>query len=165
MTEEFIGEQGFVGFKYLSGYHGTLLSEPYEYGFSIANERRMPVLCHTWSGNPPASEFRKIAEKYPNLSLLAAHGGGNRHTYLEFAGMCKDQPNLFIEICGGLMCDLWLEDIVAVAGADRIIFGTDMVNLDPRNDLGRIVFADIPEDDRKRILAGNFKNILGKRKK
>ena len=165
LTRKYLDRRGFVGFKFLPGYHGTLLADAYAYGFGVANERRLAVLCHKWGESPSTAEFRTMAEKYPDLSLLIGHGGGNRNTYLACAKLCADFPNVFIEICGGLGCDLWLEDIVAAAGAERIIFGTDMVNLDPRNDLGRVVFADIPEADKHKILAGNFRKILGRRRK
>ncbi len=164
ITKRYIDQKGFVGFKFLSGYHGSLLSDGYAYGFDAANERRLPVLCHTWCGAPPTAEFRKIAEKYPDVSLLVAHGGGNRDTYLDFAKLCAEFPNVFIEICGGFMCDLWFEDIVAAAGAERIIFGTDIINVEPRLDLGRVVFADIPEADKRNILAGNYKKIIARRR-
>lgn len=164
LTRKYLGRDGFVGFKFLSGAHGTLLEAPYAFGFKTAHERRLPVLCHKWGESPPTAEFRTVAEKYPDLSLLIGHGGGNRDSYLACARLCADFSNVFIEICGGLGCNLWIEDVVAAAGADRIIFGTDMVNLDPRNDLGRVAFADLPDDDKKKIFAGNFKKILGKRR-
>lgn len=162
LTRKYVGTDGFVGFKFLSGgYHGSLLSDPYQYGFKVADEFHAPVLCHTWSGNPPISEFREVAEKFPNLTLIMAHGGGSRKTYQECIGLSKDFPNVFIEICGGLACDWWLEDIVAEIGPDKIIYGSDMINLDARYDLGRVVFAGIPEDDKKKILARNYEGILG----
>jgi hypothetical protein len=39
-----------------------------------------------------------------------------------------------------------------------------MINLDARYDLGRVVFAGIPEDDKKKILACNYEGILGRSK-
>ncbi len=164
LTGEYVGAEGFVGFKFLSGYHGSLLSEPYQYGFKVADELHAPVLCHTWSGNPPISEFREVAERYPNLSLIMAHGGGSRKTYQECIALSKDFQNVFIEICGGIVCDWWLEDIVNETGAGKIIYGSDMINLDTRYDLGRVVFADIPEDDKKKILACNYEGILRRSK-
>ena len=162
IVKKYWGKPGFVGFKFLSGYHGSLLSEPYAYALSVANEHHAPVLCHTWANSPPFSEFRTVAKKYPKLSLIAGHGGGSRSTYKDAIAACKDHSNLFIEICGGLYCDWWLEDIVADAGAERVIYGTDAINLDMRYDLGRVVFADLPESDKKKILAVNFKKILAK---
>jgi len=164
LTETYAKTDGFVGFKYLSGYHGSLLSEPYQYGFKVADELHAPVLCHTWCGNPPISEFQAIAKKHPNLSLIMAHGGGSRKTYQECIALAKKFPNVFTEICGGIVCDWWLEDIVKEAGADKIIYGSDMINLDTRYDLGRVVFADIPEADKKKILSGNYDKIVRRSK-
>jgi predicted TIM-barrel fold metal-dependent hydrolase len=164
LTKKYAKTEGFIGFKFLSGYHGSLLSEPYQYGFKAADELHAPVLCHTWGGNPPISEFRKIAEKFPDLSLLIAHGGGSRKTYQECIELLNYLPNVFIEICGGIACDWWLEDIVREAGADRIIYGSDTINLDTRYDLGRVVFADIAESDKEKILSGNYEKIIRRSK-
>ncbi len=160
LTEKYIEVDGFLGFKFLSGYHGSLLSDTYDYAFSVADELKAPVLCHAWNNSPPISEFRKIAEKFQNLTLIIAHGGGSRSSYKECIDLANYFPNVFIEICGGIVCDWWFEDIFKAANPDRIIYGSDMINLDPRYDLGRVVFADISEADKKKVLAVNYEAII-----
>jgi predicted TIM-barrel fold metal-dependent hydrolase len=41
---------------------------------------------------------------------------------------------------------------VRIAGADRMLFGTDMALLDARHALGKIVTADISHADKRQIL-------------
>ena len=39
----------FIGLKFLASYHNVSLDDPrYDRVWSFANERKLPVLCHTW---------------------------------------------------------------------------------------------------------------------
>ena len=46
-------------------------------------------------------------------------------------------------------------------GADRILYGSDMPVFDARQQVGRIVTADIPDEDKKKILGLNAIKLLG----
>jgi predicted TIM-barrel fold metal-dependent hydrolase len=155
-----IDNENFVGFKLLPGYQGPLLSPGNEAIFAAAESRGMPVLSHTWAKNPPVAEFEKALRRYPHVPLLIGHCGGARETYQEFIALSKDFPNACLEICGSLYVDWWFEDIVAAAGADRLFFGTDLINVEPRYEIGRVGLADIGEADKKKIFAENFLKIL-----
>ncbi|RKY30269.1 MAG: metal-dependent hydrolase, partial [Candidatus Omnitrophota bacterium] len=43
-----------------------------------------------------------------------------------------------------------------------IVFGSDIPFLSQTHQIGRIIFADISEEDKKKILCDNPKKILGK---
>ena len=63
----------------------------------------------------------------------------------------KDQPNLYMEICGMLSNTLSIEDLVSLAGEDRVIYGSDMINIDVRYDFGRVIFSSLPDNIKKKI--------------
>jgi predicted TIM-barrel fold metal-dependent hydrolase len=50
--------------------------------------------------------------------------------------------------------------LVAIAGEDRVIYGSDLINLDPRYDFGRVVFSPLPDGVKRKILSGNFLSLL-----
>ena len=54
-----------------------------------------------------------------------------------------------------------IEQLVAEAGAERILFGSDAPIMDPRSQLGKIITADIDEDAKRMILGMNAQRILG----
>ena len=64
----------YVGLKLLAPYHEVPIDDPrYARAWWFANERRLPVLAHTW-GQPDTcgpQQVRKILAKYPNVRLLA----------------------------------------------------------------------------------------------
>ena len=152
---------GFLGFKFLPGYHGPLTQKEYEYTADYANEKSCIVLIHTWNENPPLSQLEELAVRHPFIKLLCAHqGGGSADLSRKLAAIMKRQPNLYMEICGSLLNTMAIEDLVALVGEDRIIYGSDMINLDPRYDFGRVVFSPLPDVIKKKLLSGNYLSLL-----
>jgi len=152
---------GFVGLKLLPGYHGSLKQKEYEYAADFANEKSCVVLLHTWDNDPPLSEVEVLAESHPGMKLMCAHqGGGSAGLSKKLAEIVKRQPNLYMEICGSLINTLSVEDLVGLVGEDRIIYGSDQINLDVRYDFGRVVFSPLGDDIKKKVLSGNFLSLL-----
>ena len=46
------------------------------------------------------------------------------------------------------------------AGADRVLFCSDIPLMDPRAQMGKIITADISDEDKKLVLGGNAKRLL-----
>ncbi len=152
---------GVVGFKFLPGYHGPLACPEYGYALDFAAEAGCPVLCHTWCNSPDIDEVEQAAKTRPTLKLMMAHqGGGVSKETDAYTTLMKDYPNLYMEICGSLYNQYSMEDYVSLAGEDRVIFGTDQINLDPRFDLGQVIFSTLSDEVKKKILAENFLRLL-----
>jgi predicted TIM-barrel fold metal-dependent hydrolase len=152
---------GVVGFKFLPGYHGPLACPEYDYALDFAAEAGCPVLCHIWCGSPGFSEVERAVKSRPKLKLMMAHQGGGHPAQTDaYTALMKNYPNLYMEICGSLDNSYSMEDYVSFAGEDRVIFGTDQINLDPRFDLGQVIFSTLSDEVKKKILAENFLRLL-----
>ena len=104
-----------------------------------------------------------FAEKRPNLSLLLAHqGGGYRELTEAAAPFVRQMPNVYMELCGSLYNTLSFEDIRKLVGEDKMIFGTDTIDLDVRFDFGRLAFSTMPDSAKKKIFAENYLKLLEK---
>ena len=159
--EKYRRHPGFVGLKFLPGYHGSLRQKEYGYAADFANEMGCVVLTHTWAGDPPLSEVEKLARAHPRLKLLCAHqGGGAADLSRQLGAIMKRQPNLYMETCGSLSNPLSIEDLVEIAGEDRVVYGSDLINLDVRYDFGRVVFSPLPDSVKVKVLSGNFLPLL-----
>ena len=53
-----------------------------------------------------------------------------------------------------------IERLVAEAGADRVVFGSDVPLMDPRPQLGKIITAEISDDEKRLVLGENAKQLL-----
>lgn len=154
-------DPGFVGLKFLAGYHGPLSQPEYQYAADFADERSAVVLTHTWGDTPPLTDVERLATEHPHMKLLCAHqGGGAKPLSIRLASIIQRQANLFMEICGSLINPLAIEDLVELAGEDRVVYGSDLINLDPRYDFGRVVFSPLPDSVKRKLLSGNYLSLL-----
>jgi predicted TIM-barrel fold metal-dependent hydrolase len=126
--EKYSKNPSFIGLKFLPGYHGSLLQPEYEYALDFAKEAKCPVLCHNWGGNPSLDEFRHYMEKRPDLKLLLAHlGGGSADCTDRTALFMKDHPSVNMELCGSLYNTYSVEEIMAMIGENRLVYGSDLI--------------------------------------
>jgi len=151
----------FVGLKFLTGYHGDLLQPEYEYAMDFADEMGCPVLCHEYGNIPDRAEFVEALKSRHNMQLIIAHqGGGFAADTRACAPIIRDHANAYMEICGSLDNSFPVEAIVDMVGADKVIFGTDAINLDPKYELGKVAFARLPDDIKKKLFATNYLKVL-----
>ena len=156
-------DPAFVGLKFLGGYNGDYTEAEYLYALDFANEAGCPVLCHTWRDKPSLAYLAKVTEQRPGLTLLLAHqGGGNADTTRQAAPYVRSISNLYMELCGSLYSTLSFADIEELVGEDKMIFGTDAINLDYRFDFGKLAFSPLPDTAKEKIFAKNFLKILSR---
>ncbi len=160
--DKYSGNTSFVGFKFLAGYHGPLACPEYDYALDFAAEAGCPVLCHVWGWAAEAmADIERAVKDRTSLKFVTAHqGGGSAACTDKYVKLMSDYANLYMETCGSLGNTYSMEDYVAMTGEDRLIYGSDLINLDPRFDLGQVTFSTLPDEIKKKILAGNFLRLL-----
>lgn len=143
----------------------ALLDSRYEPYLRLAVDRGVPVLAHaqTRSEFSDPAELAETVRRHPGLRLLAGHAGLWQDGFTRAAELAAGHDGLYLEICGSRLTARWLERMVAIAGADRVLFGTDASFLDPRAGLGKVVHARLSEHDRDLVLGGNAVRLLGRR--
>ena len=151
----------FLGLKFLTGYHGDLLQPEYEYAMDFADEMGCPVLCHEYGNIPDRAEFVEALKTRHTMKLLIAHqGGGFAADTRACASIIRDHKNAYMEICGSLDNSLPVEAIADMVGEDKVIFGTDAINLDPKYELGKVAFSPLSDAVKKKIFAENYLKVL-----
>ncbi len=175
--------RGFVGFKFLPDYHCYPLTGPnYATALAHAEASGLAVLIHTWSGskyNAP-SHVETLAKQYPNARLLMGHSGyGDWETSTRIAA---EYPNVYLELtavyvphdftmlpagsgtptplASCLQVNGIIEYMVERAGAQKILFGTDLPWYSPLYAAGAVLFARIDDDVRHAILHRNAEALL-----
>lgn len=153
-----------VGLKLLPDYHATPACDPkYEYALAFAEERRLPVLCHTWghSQNNGFPQLMKIVVKYPHITFFIAHClFGDREGA---ARLVHESPgNVYLELTAVPGERDVLENLTAAVGSERLIFGTDLPWFDEYQAAGGVLSAKITENDMRNIFYANVERILGK---
>jgi len=143
-----LGLRGIKLIPYYQGYpqEGPMLEVPCRW----AHERKQIILNHSW-GAP--EHLEGLLERYPDACFI------NGHMSLAYTELMKRYPNLYICSCpliGPRAC----EEAVAAFGADRLLFGSDLLDLPIAWGLGPILFARLPVESKRLILGGNLLRLL-----
>ena len=130
-----------------------------------AAELKAPVLQHTWykiTGNLPgestAADLAALAARHRAASFIAAHVGGDWERGIR---AIRRATNVTAEICGSDPTAGMVEMAVRELGADRVMYGSDFSGRSFASQLAKVHGADVPEDAKRLILAGNIKRMLG----
>jgi len=152
-------DQGFTGLKLHNGNGHNYLHPDYDAAYAIAHERRLPVLFHTWGG-PEHDELRAINKKYPDAVLIAAHAGSTSpESYIELG---RDHENIYIDTVLSVAPRGIVKHLVDGAGADKVLWGSDVLFFSNTQQIGSVLGADISDDDKIKLLSGNMKRVLAR---
>ncbi|MGW8955262.1 amidohydrolase family protein [Streptomyces sp. NPDC055709] len=162
---ELLAVPGVIGVKLHPEVHELALDDPaYTPAFEAAADHGRVVLAHSEHGSrwSDAPRFVTVASRHPGVPLLMGHSGLFPQGYGPAAEAAARCTSLVLETCGSRMTARHLTRLVAEVGADRIAFGSDAVFLDLRIGLGRVLLADLAENDREQVLHGTMAALLSR---
>jgi len=158
-----IDELGFVAIKVYSPTTPWHLNQPqWDPIYQFADERGLAMLFHT---GPDPHAYPKylsdIAPRFPRAKFVAGHSGNTPDERAQAIAAAQSHPNVYLETCSTFRTPGVIEQLVNEAGADRVLFGTDMPLMDPRPQIGKIITARISDEAKQKILGGNARRLLG----
>ena len=153
----------FIGIKF----HPSLDKSP------VTNEIYVPLFkylektgkvalihCGRWQEVASYKFAFKIADNYPGLNVIIAHMGGIELPYCrDTIKLAQNAKNVLLETSNCYL-PIVIEDAVKKLGDSRIMFGSDYPWGTCLGNVGTIVESNISEKSKKRILGGNFQNLL-----
>jgi len=150
--------QGFIGIKMLVLMGYDYVYPGYAPAFEIANERRLPVLLHTYGGQPGLDDVPVLAERYPDVNFVLAHAGAQQvEHYIRIAGQVE---HAYLELCTSTATYRAVETLFENLPLERIVWGADDLPLNMSHQLGKVLGAQIPEEAKVQILSGNARRLL-----
>ena len=160
--ERAIDRLGLKGIKLYPPFVDPPLSDPVWWPiYEFADDRELVVLWHT--GIEPGSFPRYMGEvvgRFPGARFVSGHSGNCPPMRRQAIDVALDHPNVYLETCSTFRTPGVIEQLVEEAGAERVLFGSDTPLMDPRAQLGKIITADISDDDKRLILGGNARRLL-----
>ena len=159
-----------LGMKFLKvypTYYGRPIDDPgYFPIFEWADDRGIVVMSHSSfidDGDTLTAprRFIGLAQRYTRVRWLLAHSGNARPGQEQAVEAARACPNVYLEACTSHGEHGTIEFLVEGAGADRVLFGTDMPLMDARFQVGRIVTADISDEAKVKVLGLNAIRLLG----
>jgi uncharacterized protein len=153
-------QAGFSGLKLENVNGHSYLNPAYAGAYAIANECQMPILLHTWGGiNAEFAEIRQLTRRYPRAAFLLAHAGAN-HGERAILDLARECENVYLDLALSASPRGLVERLVAGVGAGRVTYGSDCYFISMTHQIGKVLGADIAEEDKRLILSGNAQRIL-----
>ncbi|HMQ67625.1 MAG TPA: amidohydrolase family protein [Ignavibacteria bacterium] len=141
-----------------------ITDESYDKYMKIASENKKPVVVHCGRWQEIASyKFPlELVEKYPDLTLILAHLGGDQPSlYLECAETIKNVKYRNVYLGTESVREFYfVNKVVNKVGAEKIIFGSDYNLGLPLTYIPIVDSLDIPASDKDLIFSGNILRLI-----
>lgn len=125
--------------------------------YEYADAHASAILFHTY-GKMHLTPIMNIARQFRSIRILLAHSGiVDEEMYYDAV---RSFDNVHLETCNSMAWHGLIERMVNAVGADRILFGTDMPFMSPDQQIGRVLFARIRDDEKRRILGLNAERLF-----
>ena len=158
--ERAVDELGFRAIKLYSPYTSFEYDHPaWDPAYQFAQERGLAVLAHTGIDAEPR-HLAAAAARFPGANFVAGHSGNIEPCRSQAIEATQRCPNFFLETCSSHRTPGVVEELVDRAGAERILYGSDLPLMDPRVQLGKIVTASIDDRAKQLILGENARRLL-----
>lgn len=142
----------FVGAKLHGELHDVrLLSKSLAPFFERCEARRLSVLVHLHPADT-AADLEAIAARHPRLNFLLAH---LRPRPDEAATLFAAHANLYTDTSLSHSLPGAIEDFVAAAGPDRLLYGSDATYLSVGAQFSKVAFARVAPEVKRRIFGLN----------
>ena len=156
-----------IGIKIHPEEHEYPIAEHGRKVFEFASRHRAVVMTHSGHERSVPADFVSFADDFPEVSLILAHLGngvdGDRTQQVR-AIQAGRHDNLFTDTSSAMsITPNLIEWAVAEIGAERILFGTDSPLYFAAMQRARIDYAEIGEQDKRRILHDNAAALFGMR--
>ena len=100
--------------------------------------------------------------RFPDLTIVLAHWGGGLPFYALMPEVKKALENVYFDTAASpfLYRPQIYHHVIQLAGADKVLFGSDYPLLAPSRLINEIRSLDLPEETTNLILSGNARRLL-----
>jgi len=161
--ERAVDDLGFRAIKLYPPYTPHPLNDPiWDPVYEFANDRGLAVLSHTDTSEQSQPRLlAQAAQRFPKARFVAGHSGNIEPARGQAIASAQRCPNFYLETCSTYRSPGVIEELVREAGADRVLFGSDTPLMDPRAQIGKIITADLTDEEKRMVLGGNAIRLLG----
>jgi hypothetical protein len=159
-----------VGIKIHPSLHDTPADHAsFDFVYEVANRGKKSILTHSWeisTYNPKQNlshpdRFRLHLERYPQTRLALGHAGGRASALDSVVALCRDFPNVVVDISGDYFDNGLVETLVDRLGCNKVLFGSDVDWIDPRCNLAAVLGSKLPEHEVLSVLRNNALRFYG----
>ncbi len=152
-------DRRFIGAKPYHFYPKDYADPAYDVWWEFANRHRLyAVIDRNVTGD--FREIESLARRFRRVRWVVAHCGRDFRR-AEQAGQCiAEFRNVYAEINLASLPLGMIDFLVEHCGQDRVLYGSDLPILDPRQALGWVVFSRLSLSAKKKVLAENALRVI-----
>jgi predicted TIM-barrel fold metal-dependent hydrolase len=128
----------------------------------VLRERSLPLMiAGGYPGFSHPSQLGDLARQFPDLTIIATHGGQLNISGLLLADasrMLRTYPNIIMET-SGIYREDFIEDTVGELGANRVLFGSNAPYMDQGFEAARIRLAHLDEQAKQLMGRDNVRQL------
>ena len=153
--------------KLYPDYLGKPIDDPsYDPIFQWCDDHRIVVKSHSSFTSDSdvltaPERFIDLAARYENIRWVLGHSGNAMAGQEQAVAAAQSSRNIWLETCTSHGEHGTIEYLVEGAGADRVLYGSDMPLMDAPQQIGRIATADMDDAAKRRVLGLNAMELLG----
>ena len=128
----------------------------------FAKDKKWCVLNHDWGGPNMLEPYVKT---YPSVTFFIGH------SELRYKKLLEKYENVYQSTCAAFVASdgigmefATIEKLFNNLPLEKILHGSDTIDLDPSTSIGPIAYADIPEEAKEHILGKNAVKLIKKLK-
>lgn len=155
------GDLGLSGLAFHATFEGfTVNSAAFDAVLSATDDRRGLVLVHaTPDAKASPRSIAAVASRYPQLTFVMGHPVFTEGQRAEAVEAVLGAANVHLDVA--YQADpATTEFFVREVGADRVFFGSDAPFFPPADVIRSIEEADISDEEREKIFAGNARILI-----
>ena len=155
---------GVRGLKVHPDFHNLPANAPlYDPVYERAQAERRVILCHYGGGPLPrcgAHLYREVVRKFPRATYIMAHSLPNTAA-VDLAFEYFKDFDVYFDLANAFQPGV-IEYACTRLGVERLLYGSDGCWGSIATRLGLICAADVPDEDKRRILGGNMRALLAR---
>lgn len=122
----------------------------------FANDKGCPILCHVWGTE--LDHMEPLMRQYHNSTWILAHAGCTERE--KYARVALAHDNAVIETCYSRCPKGLVEYFIDQGLEDKTIWGSDANFYASTHQFGRVLFAEVSEDVKKKLLCDNARRVF-----
>jgi len=124
--------------------------------FKVLESHRLPVLC--LERLVPLEQVGGLAQRYPRLPFIVAESSYRQQRIL--LPLLETFPNVFLSTGNNYIVYKGIEQFVERGFTERLLFGTGFPVSDAMCGITQLMYAEISEEQRQLIGAGNMERLM-----
>ncbi len=146
--------------KFHSGWHGIPPEHPsYRPAVEYCAARRIPLITHLTDYVQGLPGYVSLAREYPDMPVIIAHATAP-NAIDAIVENCAGVENMYFDTTGYPKWYASVERLVNGCGEDRVLFGSDIAWLNLAHEIGAVIFANVSDTAKEKVLGRNFQAIL-----